>query len=172
MILRNWSNFVFESVRLLSYHIDKTRLKRGNSYIKSSEWSITKRDTINPKSKDDKCFKYPVTVALNYQEIENHPGRISNIKPCIDQYDWEGIEFPAGIKYWKRFERNDKTVALNILFAPHNENTLNLAYKWKYNRKPKNQVVLLMITTGKNDTILLLKVNLQKMDLIILYEVY
>ena len=31
--------FVFESVGLLSYHIHKTSLKRGNSYIKSPEWN-------------------------------------------------------------------------------------------------------------------------------------
>ena len=64
-------------------------------------------------------------------------------------YNWEGIEFPAGIKDWKRFERNNKTIALNILLVPHNEITKNLAYKSKYNRKRENQVVLLMITNGK-----------------------
>ena len=37
IILRNESNFVFESDDLLSYHIHKTSLKRGNSYIKSPE---------------------------------------------------------------------------------------------------------------------------------------
>ena len=35
LILRNGSNFVFESVGLLSNHIHKTSLKRGNSYIRS-----------------------------------------------------------------------------------------------------------------------------------------
>ena len=148
IILRNGSNFVFESVDLLSYHIHKTSLKRGNSCIKSSEWLINKRATINPKNKDDKCFQYSITVALNHQKIESHPERISNIEPFIDQYNWEGIEFPAGIKDWKIFEQNNETIAFNILFAPHNENTLTLAYKSKYNRKRKNQIVLL-ITNGK-----------------------
>ena len=147
--MRNGSNFVFESVDLLSYHIHKTSLKIGNSYIKSSEWLINKRATINPKNKDDKCFQYSITVALNHQKIESHPERISNIRPHIDQYNWEGIEFPAGIKDWKKFERNNKTIALNILFVPHNEKTINLAYKSKYNRKRENQVVLLMITNGE-----------------------
>ena len=36
-ILRNGSNFGFESVDLLSYHIHKTNLKRGRSYPKSPE---------------------------------------------------------------------------------------------------------------------------------------
>ena len=35
------------------------------------------------------------------------------------------------------------------MFIPHNEKTINLAYKSKYNRKRENQVVLLMITNGK-----------------------
>ena len=149
IILRNGSNFVFESVDLLSYHIHKTNLKRGKSYIKSPEWILNKRATINPKNKDNKCFQYSITVALNHQNIESHPERISNIKPFVDQYNWEGIDFPAGIKDWKKFERNNKTIALNILFVPHNENTIDLAYKSKYNRKRENQVVLLMIADGE-----------------------
>ena len=48
IILRNGSNFVFESVDLLSYHIHKTSLKRGNSYIKFPEWVANKKATINP----------------------------------------------------------------------------------------------------------------------------
>ena len=46
--------------------------------MKSSEWVINKRATINPKTKD-KCFQYSITVALNHQSIENHPEIISNI---------------------------------------------------------------------------------------------
>ena len=93
--MRNRSNFVFESVDLLSYHLHKTNLKSGKSYIKSPEWVLNKRATIIPKNTDNKCFQYSVTVALNHQNIENHPERISNIKSFIDQYNWESIEFPA-----------------------------------------------------------------------------
>ena len=108
IVLRNGSNFVFESVDLLSYHIHKTSLKRGKSYIKSPEWILNKRATINPKNKDNKCFQYSITVALNHQNIESHPERISNIKPFVDQYNWKGIDFPAEIKDWKKFEKSLK----------------------------------------------------------------
>ena len=80
---------------------------------------------------------------MNHQNIENHPERIS--KSFIDQYNWKDIDFPAGIKDWEKFEQNSKTIALNILYAPHNTKTINLVYKSKYNRKRKNQVVLLII---------------------------
>ena len=42
IVLKNGSDFVFESVELLSYHIHKTSLKRGKSYIKSPEWVLNK----------------------------------------------------------------------------------------------------------------------------------
>ena len=44
---------------------------------------------------------------------------------------------------WKKFERNNKTIALNILYAPHNKKEIGVAYNSKYNRQRKNQVVLL-----------------------------
>ena len=84
-ILKNGSYFVFESVDLLVYHTHKTNLKRGKSYIKSSEWILNKRAVINPKNKDNKCFQYVITAALNHQNFGNHPERISNIKTFIDQ---------------------------------------------------------------------------------------
>ena len=37
-ILRNGSNFVFESIDFLNYYIHKTSMKRGKSYIKSPQW--------------------------------------------------------------------------------------------------------------------------------------
>ena len=71
-ILKYGSNFVFESVDLLSYHIHKANLKRAESYIKSPEWTLNKRVTINRKNKD-KWFQYSITVTLNHQNIENLP---------------------------------------------------------------------------------------------------
>ena len=81
-------------------HFHKTSLKRENSsefFLKSSEWLINKRVTINPNNKDDKCFQYSMTVASNHQRIESHPERISNIEPFIDQYNWEAI-----VSCWNR----------------------------------------------------------------------
>ena len=79
----------------MAINIHKTILKRGKSNIKSPEWILNKRATINPKNKDKKCFQYSITAALNKQNIENHPEKISNIKPFIDKYNWKGIELVA-----------------------------------------------------------------------------
>ena len=149
------SEFVFESVDLLYCSLHKTRLRRGKSYIKP-KCLRNKRATINPQNKkDDKCFQYAVTVALNHQNIENHPEQISKIKPHINKYNWKGIEFPSHQEDWKKFEQNNKTITLNILFVLHNTKTIGIAEKSKYNHKRKNQVILLMINDGKNGIILL-----------------
>ena len=147
-ILRSGSNFVFESVDLLAVYIHKINLKRGKSYIKSPDCILYKTVTINPKNKD-KCFQYSITAALNHQEIRNHPERISNIKPYVDKYNWNGIDFPAGIKDWEKFEKNNNEVALNILYTPPNTEEIKLVYKSKYNCKRKDQLVLLTITNNK-----------------------
>ena len=42
-ILRNGSNFVFESADLLTYYIHKTSMKRGKSYLKSLPWLSAKK---------------------------------------------------------------------------------------------------------------------------------
>ena len=50
-------------------------------------------------------------------------------------------------KIWT--ERNNKTIALNVLYIPHNTKTISVAYRSEYNNKRKKQVILLMITDGK-----------------------
>ena len=69
LILRNGRHFAFESVVLLSYHIHKASLKRGNSYIKS-EWVASKKAVINPENKEDRCFEYFIVIALHHNEIK------------------------------------------------------------------------------------------------------
>ena len=46
-------------------------------------------------------------------------------------------------------KQNNKRIAFNILFIPHNTKTIRVAYRSEYNHKRKKQVILLMITGGK-----------------------
>ena len=82
------SSFVFERVDSLHYHLHKKSLNRAGPYIDSPEWLKTKRATINPKNKNNECFKYALTVALNHENIGRNPQRITKIKPFIDTYNW------------------------------------------------------------------------------------
>ena len=61
----------------------------------------------------------------------------------------KGINFPAGPKDWKKFEQNNRTIALNVSYIPCNTKTISVAYRSEYNNKRKKQVTLLTITNCK-----------------------
>ena len=71
--MRKGSNFVFESVDLLYYSLHKISLNRGGSHIDYPDWTKHKKATINPKTKDNECFDYAITVALNHKSIKKEP---------------------------------------------------------------------------------------------------
>ena len=146
------SSYIFERIDLLEYHLHKISLNRGGSYIISPKWLKNKGATINPKNtKDNNCFQYAITVALNHQNINHNPERISKLKPFINNCNWKDIEFPSHSKDWRKFEQNNKTIALNILYVPYNTKQIKQAYISKYNNKHDNQVNLLIITDGTNN---------------------
>ena len=84
-----------------------------------------------------KCFE----DSLDYQRIKKELQRISNLKSYINQHNWKDI---------KKFEQNNKEIALNILFVSYNKKDIEPAYTSKYNYKRKKQVILLMITDDDN----------------------
>ena len=45
-------------------------------------------------------------LALNLDNIDNHPERTSKIKPFVDQYNWKDIDFPSTGKDWRKLELN------------------------------------------------------------------
>ena len=143
------SEFEFDGVNLLYYDFNKISLNRGGSYIDSPEWIKNKKSTINPKNNDYKCFQYAVTVSLNHDKINRDPQRVSKIKPFIDQYNWNDIDIPSTGKDWKKIELNNESIALNILYVPHNTRKIHLAYKSKHNLTREKQAILLMITDGE-----------------------
>ena len=144
------SEFIYDSVDVLYYNFKKVSLSRGGSYTDSPKWLKNKKPTINSQNKKDgKRFQYAVNVALNHEQIKDHPERISKIKPFIDQCNWKEIDFPSHGKDWKKFESNNQSIALNILYVPHNTEKIRHAYNSKYNLTRENQVILLMVTDGE-----------------------
>ena len=165
------SSFTFERIDSLDYHLHKISLNRGSSYIKSPKQVKNKGVTINPRNtKDNNCFPYAIIASLHHNNIDHHPERISNLKPFINNYNWEDIDFPAHSKDWRKFECNNKTIALNIQYVPYNakqeisnddddENRneydgtkyIRPAYISKHNNKRDIQVNLLMIADAYNN---------------------
>ena len=115
------------------YTCHKVNFKSGGSYIGSPDWIKNKKATINPKYEDGQCFQYTVTVALNHDKIKWNPERVSNIKPFINKYNWKGINYPSKINDCKKCEKNNSTIALNILYIKEKE--ILLAYISKQRKR-------------------------------------
>ena len=105
---------------------------------------MDKKATITPvNTKDNKYFQYALTVALHYEEIKIDPQRITKIKSFINNYNWEGINYPSEKDDCKKSEKNNLTIALNVLYAKIEK--MYLAYVSKHNLNREKQVILLMI---------------------------
>ena len=85
-------------------------------------------------------FSKCVTCALNYREIKSNPERVSNIKPFINKYNWKGINYPSKIDDWQTFEKNNPTIALNILYIK--EKKICPVYISKINSNCEKQIII------------------------------
>ena len=101
---------------------------------------IEQKAPINPiNKKDNKCFQYAATVVLNHEEIKKDPQIITNIKPFINRYNWERINFQSEKDDWKNFEKNNVAIALNVLYAKKEK--IYPAYVSKHNSNREKQVL-------------------------------
>ena len=89
-------------------------------------------------------FAYSITAVLYHEEITYNPERISKTKPYISNHNWKYINFRAGQKEWKIFERNNKDIGLNIFPVHSTEKKINLIHKSYYNHKCPHIIDLLL----------------------------
>ena len=138
------SDYIFNHVNLLEYHVHKVSLNQGSSYIPQPEWVSQKKSTLNPYNhSDNRCFLYAIVIALNYHNIDNNPQIISNLLPFIASYNWLNIDFPAGHKDYSTFEKDNMDIALNILFAPHNMQEIRQCYISKHNKTRNTHAMMI-----------------------------
>ena len=65
------SEFVFDYAQLLYYKCHKLNPNHGGSYVDSPDWIKNRKTAKNSiNKKDNKCFQYAITVALNYEKIK------------------------------------------------------------------------------------------------------
>ena len=142
------SEFFFDYVHLLYYKCHKINLNRGGSYIDSPDWIKNKKVTVNPiNKKDNTCCQYAVTIALNHGEIKNDLQILTKVKSSISIYNWKGINYPTKKDDWKKSEKNNVTIALNVLyFKKEKIYPKNVS---KHNSNCEKQIIILMIPNGE-----------------------
>ena len=123
------SDFAFESVELMDYKLHKVRLRRGRSYVKSPEWLVNKKATINPENKNyDEWLGWSTISALNYNKIIK-----KEFENIFQKIKHEDKDFSSQKRNWENFEQNNESIALNVLFGSQNSEEITLLYKSENN---------------------------------------
>ena len=73
------SGFTIDHIMHLDIDFHQLELTRGGSHIELPDWIALKKAVINPKNKDEECFKWAIVAALHHEEIGNNPERLSLI---------------------------------------------------------------------------------------------
>ena len=47
--------------------------------------------------------------------MKKDPERVTKLKPFINKYNWEGINFAPEKDDWRKLQKNNVTIALNVL---------------------------------------------------------
>ena len=68
--------------------------EKNNTFIETPKCIKFKKAVLNPKSNDTKSFQYSITLSLYQKEIGNSFNRITKIKPYINNFNWNNINFP------------------------------------------------------------------------------
>ena len=54
---------------------------------------------------------------------------MAKIKPFINKFELEGINFPSEKDDWKNLQKNNVAIALNVLYAKKEKNVSYLCFK-------------------------------------------
>ena len=81
------------------------------------------------------------------KKIKKDPQRITEIKPFINKYNWEEINFSSEKDDWKKFGKTNVTIALNVLCAKNKK--VHPAYVLKHYSNREKQVLLLTTANGE-----------------------
>ena len=80
---------------------------------------------------------------------EWNPEKVLNIKPFINKYYQKGINYLTKLDDWKRFEKNNLTIALNVLYIK--EKAILPAYISKQNSSREKPIILLMVPNKEKE---------------------
>ena len=72
--------------------------------------------------------------------------RITKVNPLLNKYKWKGINFPSKKDAWKRIEKNNVRIALNVLYSKkekiypayvskQNSNREKELFFWRFKKK-------------------------------------
>ena len=135
-----------------------------DTFIKSSEELKNRKCVVNIRNIDNRCFQYSTTYSFHKNKIQGNPNRVSSVEPYInDTLNWEDITFRPTKYDYKRFEKNNKSIALFILYYDKDGEIKHL-FNSKYIKQRRHWVILLLLENKHYVTVTRLNALLRKIN--------
>ena len=68
-------------------------------------------------------------MALNHEEIKNRSSKNNKIKLFVNKYNRVVINFPSEMDDWKKFNKNNVTIAVTVLHAKREKKYILLMFQ-------------------------------------------
>ena len=146
------SGWRFRSIVCLNVFTVEYRPLKGSSYIPLPQNFKNKTAIINMKNEDKECFEWSVTRALNPKD-KNSEKVDDELIEQAKELNWEGINFPASWKDIDKFEKNNRTISVNV-FGYEKRHVYPLRIS---NYKRETDANLLLIDNGEKQHYCLIK---------------
>ena len=117
------SGWRFHSIIRLELHVVNYNPLRGEAYIKLPEELANKNAIINPQNKDDNFFLWCVLRALNPKK-KNSERIDKELKAKENTLNMEGIEYPVSLKDIDKFEKQNPSISITVLYDKKSVNVL------------------------------------------------
>ena len=135
------SGWTLKSTNSLLLSVVRWIPMRGNSYIPLPSSLKNKKALINIKNRDNECFKWSVTRALN--PVGRNADKMSKaLRKQAEKYNWDGISFPTPTSEISRFEKNNN-VSINVM-ANNGDNRIYPLQSSKHKFDTKIELMLIM----------------------------
>ena len=105
---QNGSGWMLKDVLRVDITLSRLRPLRGSSHVELPEGLEKRRALINMANKDEECFKWAATRALN--PVDKDPQRVTKLlREQAKELCWDGVEFPAPCseRVFRKFEKNN-----------------------------------------------------------------
>ena len=136
------SNWRFVRIENLEIHFIDYSPIRGSTWLPLPKDLRDKKAILNMKNKDQECFKYAMTRALN--PVEKDGERISRALILqSENFCWKGISFPMQLSEIGKFEKQNPGISINI-FGWEKE-----VFPLRISKTKGRSVDLIMIGNGK-----------------------
>ena len=140
----NGSNWRVSSILRMDINMINYNPLSASSWIELKKFIVKKNAVINMKNKDDECFKWCVTRALNMKVRDNERIDKELIKQS-KELNWEGIEFPFKLSQIAKFEKNNPDISIAVFCF---EDKKPIPLNQIKNDGRKHHIDLLLISPG------------------------